>query len=83
MARRRRKQRERRHRSTGCAAALIILVILGAGAAYGIPWIMDRFGGQVKETFSETVEKAVNTHAAEQAGYQQLTLSAEEVEGSF
>ena len=83
MARRRRKQRERRHRRTGCAAALIILVILGAGAAYGIPWIMDRFGGQVKETFSETVEKAVNTLAAEQAGFQELTVSAEEVEGSF
>ena len=83
MARRRRKQRERRHRRTGCAAALIILVILGAGAAYGIPWIMDRFGGQVKETFSETVEKAVNTLAAERAGFQELTVSAEEVEGSF
>ena len=52
-------------------------------AAYGIPWAIDRFGGQVKETFSETVEKAVNTLSPEQADFQELTVPAEEVEGSF
>ena len=83
MARRRIRRRKSRKRRIGCAAALIILVMLGAGAAYGIPWAIDRFGGQVKETFSETVEKAVNTLSPEQADFQELTVPEEEVEGSF
>lgn len=79
----RRRRRERRKRRTGCAAALILLVLLGAGAAYGIPWVIDQFGGQVRETFGETVEKAVNTLSAEPADFQELTISEEEVEGNF
>lgn len=51
--------------------------MLSAGAAYGIPWAVDRFGGQVRETFSETVEKAVNTLSTEQADVPELTIPAE------
>lgn len=83
MERRRKRRRAGRKRRTGCAAVLILLVLLGAGAAYGIPWAVDRFGGQVQETFTETVEKAVNTLSPEQADFQELTVPAEEVEGSF
>ena len=83
MARRRKRKRERRNARTGCAAILAVLVLLGAGAAYGIPWAFEQFGGQVKETFSETVEKAVNTLSTEQADFPELMVSAEEVEGSF
>ena len=79
----RKRRRERRKRRTGCAAALILLVLLGAGAAYGIPWVIDQFGGQVRETFGETVEKAVNTLSAEPADFPELTISEEEVEGNF
>ena len=57
--------------------------MLSAGAAYGIPWAVDRFGGQVRETFSETVEKAVNTLSTEQADVPELTIPAEETEGDF
>lgn len=57
--------------------------MLSAGAAYGIPWAVDRFGGQVRETFSETVEKAVNTLSTEQADVPELTIPAEEAEGDF
>lgn len=57
--------------------------MLSAGAAYGIPWAVDRFGGQVRETFSETVEKAVNTLSTEQADIPELTIPAEEAEGDF
>ena len=70
----RRRRRERRKRRTGCAAALILLVLLGAGAAYGIPWVIDQFGGQVRETFGETVEKAVNTLSEEPADFPELTI---------
>ena len=80
MAQRRKRQRKWRKRRTGCAAALIIFVMLSAGAAYGIPWAVDRFGGQVRETFSETVEKAVNTLSTEQADIPELTIPAEEAE---
>lgn len=83
MAQRRKRQRKWRKRRTGCAAALIIFVMLSAGAAYGIPWAVDRFGGQVRETFSETVEKAVNTLSTEQADVPELTIPAEEAEGDF
>lgn len=83
MERRRKRRRAGQKRRTGCAAVLILLVLLGAGAAYGIPWAVDRFGGQVQETFTETVEKAVNTLSPEQADFQELTVPAEEVEGSF
>ena len=57
--------------------------MLSAGAAYGIPWAVDRFGGQVRETFSETVEKAVNTLSTEQADVPELTIPAEETERDF
>ena len=57
--------------------------MLSAGAAYGIPWAVDRFGGQVRETFSETVEKTVNTLSTEQADVPELTIPAEETEGDF
>lgn len=83
MARRRRRRRERKKRRTGCAAALVITVALCAGAAYGIPWAIDRFGGQVRETFSETVEKAVNTLSQPQTDFPELTIPEEEVESGF
>ena len=62
---------------------LALTAVLGAGAAYGIPWAVNRFGGQVRETFHETVEKAVNTFSAEQADFPELTVPAEEVDGGF
>lgn len=83
MAQKRKSRREGHKCRTGCAAALMILALLGAGAVYGIPRVIDRFGGQVRETFSETVEKAANTLSTEQADFRELTVSEEEVEGSF
>ena len=37
----------------------------------------------MRETFSETVEKAVNTLSTEQADVPELTIPAEEAEGDF
>ena len=81
--RRRRRRKEKRRRRAGCAAALIIMVMLGAGAAYGIPWAVSRFDGQVHETFSETVKKAVNTLQAEDADFPELNVTEDEVSDHY
>ena len=81
MTRRRRKGKRRCR--TGCAAALIIMAVFGAGAAYGIPWAASRFGGQVQETFSETVKKAVNTLQTEDADFPELNVTVDEVSDHY
>ena len=63
--------------------ALVMIAILGAGAAYGIPWVIDKFGGQVRETFNETVENAVNTLQPSGADFPDLTVAADDVADHF
>ena len=60
-----------------------MIAILGAGAAYGIPWAIDKFGGQVRETFNETVENAVNTLQPSGADFPDLTVAADDVADHF
>lgn len=83
MAGRRRRRRAERKRRAGCVTALVMIVILGAGVAYGIPWVIDKFGGQVTETFHETVENAVNTLQASGADFPELTVTTDEVADHF
>ena len=61
------RRRRRRRRKNGCAFALIAVVILCAGAAAGIPWAVETFGGEVTEAFHENVEKAVHVLETETA----------------
>ena len=42
-------------------------MILFAGAAAGIPWAVETFGGEVTEAFHENVEKAVHVLETETA----------------
>ena len=78
-----RRRRERRKRRTGCVAALMIFAGIGACAAYGIPWAVGQFGGQVRETFNETVEKAVNTLQTADADFPELGITTDEVSDHF
>lgn len=83
MAERRRRRRAGQKCRTGCVTALVMIAILGAGAAYGIPWAIDKFGGQVRETFNETVENAVNTLQPSGADFPDLTVAADDVADHF
>lgn len=83
VQRRRGRRKGKRKYATGCAAVLIITVLIGAGAAYGIPWAVSRFGGQVQETFNETVKKAVNTLQTENEDFPELNVTTEEVSDHY
>ncbi len=78
-----RRRRRRRRRKNGCIAGLVIMIALGAAAAYGIPWAVRQYGAGVRETFSHTVENAVNALQADQAEFPELTVTDNEVSGLF
>lgn len=91
----RKRRRVKRKRKAGCLTVLVLTAAFAAGAAYAVPWIANRLGDEVTETFGETVENAVNTlytagvnfpeisgmeeEAAEHFYYQQLTEAEQTV----
>ena len=77
------RRRRRRRRKNGCAFALIAVVILCAGAAAGIPWAVETFGGEVTEAFHENVEKAVHVLETETAAEPEAAVPETEVSGGF
>ena len=81
--RRRRRRKTGIRGKNGCAAALVFVVILCAGAAAGIPWAVETFGGEVTETFHENVEKAVYVLETENAAEPETAVAENEVSGGF
>lgn len=87
-----RRKRDRRHRRTGgCVCALVVTALIGAAAAYAVPWAASGFDGKLTNVFGSAIESLTGRPAAEtanlastqEAEFPELTVTVEEVESDF